>query len=77
MISIKERGLPETDRTYLILSPDYESKPFEAYLDDNGDWHDARVPKSGLAFIFYEVTHYEPVDLLENIDDLENEEDES
>lgn len=69
MISIKEHGLPETDRTYLIYSPDYEPKPFEAYLDDNGDWWDARLPKSGLAFIFYEVLEYEPIDIIEEWDE--------
>ena len=72
MISIKEKGLPETDRTYLILCPDYEPKPFESYLDENGDWWDCRVPKSGLSFVYTEVTHYEPVDILEDLNDLEN-----
>ena len=65
MNSIKDCGLPDTDKTYLVISPDYDSKPFLAYLDDNGDWHDARVPKSGLAFIFYEVTHYQNIDFYE------------
>ena len=65
MNSIKDYGLPETDKTYLVLCPDYEPKPFLAYLDDNGDWHDSRVPKSGLAFIFYEVTHYQNIDFYE------------
>ncbi len=69
MISIKEKGLPETDRTYLILCPDYEPKPFESYLDENGDWWDARLPKSGLAFVFYEVTHYKPIDIIEEWDE--------
>ena len=72
MRSIKENGLPETDRTYLILCPDYESKPFGAYLDENGDWWDCRVPKSGLSFVYAEVTHYEPIDILEDLNDLEN-----
>jgi hypothetical protein len=53
-----------------VYSPHYEPKPFEAYLDDNGDWHDARLPKSGLAFIFYEVLEYEPIDIIEDTSEL-------
>ena len=34
MNSIKDCGLPETDKTYLVLCPDYEPKPFLAYLDE-------------------------------------------
>lgn len=64
--------LPETDRTYMIIAPDYEPKPFEAYLDLNGDWWDCRVPKSGLSFVYAKVTHYEPVDILEDLNDLDN-----
>ena len=69
MISIKEKE-PEYDNTYLVLSPTYESKPFQAYLDNNGDWWDCRVPKHGIGFIPDEITHYEPIDLIEDIDEL-------
>ena len=69
MKSIKECGLPKSDETYLVKCNDYDSKPFEAYLDDNNDWWDCRVPKNGLGFIFHEVTHYEPVDILEEWDE--------
>jgi len=72
MISIKEKGLPETDRTYLVLATHYEPEPFEAYLDDNSDWWDCRVPRYGLSFVYAEVTHYEPVDILEDLNDLDN-----
>lgn len=70
MKSIKEHGLPETDRTYLVYSPHYEPKPFEAYLDDNLDWWDCRVPRHGLSFVYMEVTHYEPIDIIEDTSEL-------
>lgn len=61
MNSIKDCGLPETDKNYLIFCPDYSQEPFEAYLDDNYQWWDVKIPKSGIAFIFYEVVSYKEI----------------